>query len=169
MLAWNAFRAFGPLTAARYDPHPCPSGEYPARGIAYAAADLRTAIAEVYQATRRVDTTTGAPHATSFTPTRPLRLLDLTGTWPIRNGAAHSLTAAPRPTCRSWSRTIHQQWDDLDGLWAPSTLTGAPIIALYSRAASAMPATPAFSRPLDATMLWTMVARCAADIRYSIG
>lgn len=169
VLAWNAFRTFGPLPAARYDPHPEPRGEHPTYGISYTAADLRTAIDEVFQATRRVDTTSGDPYATSFTPIRPLRLLDLTGCWPVRNGAGQSLAIAPRPTCRAWSRAIHQQWDDIDGLWAPSTLTGAPIVALYLKAAPAIPATPEFSRPLGTSMLWTAVARGAADIGYTIG
>lgn len=167
VIAWNGFRTFG-ATPARYDPHPEPQGDHPGDGVSYAALDLKTSAAEVYQTRRRIDTTTYAPYVTSWTPTRPLRLLDLTGDWALANGAAASLAQAPRPTCRNWSRTIHQTWPTLDGLWAPSTMTGNPMVVLYEPAASAMPSFPAFSEPLSAAVVWSVLARIAADIGYLI-
>lgn len=163
---WNGFRTYGPLPTSRYDPHPPPRDEHPGYGVTYAATTLRTALAEVFQGTRRINRVTGAPHATSWTPTRPLALLDLTGDWALRNRAAQALTAAPRPVCRAWSSAIHDRWDDLDGLWAPGTLDGSPIVTLYEHARSVMPATPAFSRPLAHPLLWTIVGRHAHDIAY---
>lgn len=168
VIAWNGFRVFGPVAAARYDPHPEPRADHPGDGISYTALDLKTSVAEVFQATRRIDPSTGAPYATSWTPTRPLQLLDLTGDWALSNGAAASLAQAGRPTCRSWSCAIHQTWPDLDGLWAPSTMTGRPMVVLYEPAASAMPAFPAFSEPLAAPVLWSVLARIAGEIGYQI-
>lgn len=170
VLPWNGFRSYGPLSSGRYDPHSLPPTDQPEHGIAYAADNLTTAIAEAFQTILRVNPSApGDLHATSWTPLRPLRLLDLTGGWASRNGAADALTSAPRPTCRAWSRAIHEQWDDLDGLWAPSTLTGRGIAALYQLSASAMPDAPAFSRPLAAPALWTLIADAAESVGYPMG
>lgn len=168
VLPWDGFRTFGPVSTGRYDPHPRPPADHPGYGISYGATELRTALAEAFQSTRQVNRTEGAPYATSWTPTRPLRLLDLTKDWALRNGAAHSLAAAPRPVCQAWSQAIHDQWDDLDGLWAPSTLNGMPIVALYQHAASAAPAAPGVSRALDHPLMWTIVGRAATEIGYRI-
>ena len=165
VLRWNGFRRFGPLSTARWDPHPRPVGDHPDVGVTYAAIDLRTAVAEVFQTTRRVDAT-DAVSATSWTPTRPLRLLDLTGGWAVRNQGAHALAAAPRRTCRDWSHAIRQCWSDLDGLWAPSTLTGTPILALYETAADAFPDRPLFTRALSTPLLWSLVTEAAESIGY---
>lgn len=167
VLGWNEFRQFGP-TASRYDPHPTPRGTHPGYGVLYTATSLRTALAEVFQARRRVNTVTGAPHATSWSPARPLRLLDLTGDWALRNGGAYALASAPRSTCRAWSNAIARTWGDLDGLWAPSTLTGEPMAVLYEHARTSLPAAPAFSRPLAHPLLWSVVEDCAMGIGYSI-
>lgn len=167
IIAWNGFRTFGPVDA-RYDPHPEPRGDCPGDGVSYAAADLKTAVTEVFQITRRVDTVSDVPYATSWTPVRPLQLLDLTGDWALINGAAHSLAHDSRPTCRAWSRAIHRTWPDLDGLWTPSTMTGRPLVVLYEPAGSAMPDYPAFSEPLNGPVIWSVMARIAADIGYTI-
>lgn len=167
LIPWNGFRTFGPTTA-RYDPHPEPRGEHPGHGVSYTATDLKTAAAEVFQTSRRIDTITDAPYATSWTPTRMLQLLDLTSDWALLNGAAHSLAHASRPTCRAWSRAIHHTWPHLDGLWAPSTMTGQPMVVLYEPAAPAMPTHPAFSEPLAAAVTWSVMARISADIGYTI-
>lgn len=168
VLPWDAFRTYGPLPTGRYDPHPAPPGEHHGSGVTYAAMNLSTAIAETFQRSRTVNTVSDAPYATSWAPVRPLRLLDLKGGWALRNGAAHALAHAPRPTCRAWSRAIHAAWEDLDGLWAPSTLDGSPMGALYEPARSAFPPTPAFSRPLTHPVLWSIINRYAQDIGYAV-
>lgn len=166
VIAWNGFRTFGPV-AARYDPHPDPRGDHPGDGVSYAATDLKTAVAEVFQSRRRVDTTTDAPYATSWTPLRPLHLLDLTQDWALFNGAAHSLAHASQPTCKGWSRAIHQAWPTLDGLWTPSTMTGRPMVVLYEPASSAMPVYPDFSEPLSTAIVWSVVARIGGELGYA--
>jgi hypothetical protein len=168
VIGWNAFRRYGPVTSGRYDPHPEPADVYPGYGVSYTATDLKTSVAEVFQTTRRIDTIHGAPYATAWTPIRPLRLLDLCQDWALFNGAAAALTAAGRPTCRAWSRAIHDTWPDLDGLRASSTMTGAPMIVMFELAASAMPASPEFSEPLAAGAIWSAVAAIAAEIGYQV-
>lgn len=151
----------------RWDPHPSPTGDHPGYGITYAAVDVATAVAEVFQ-TNRVVPISSDVCLTSWTPVRALRLLDLTGDWALRNEAAHALHAARRSTGRAWSNAIRDTWRWLDGLWAPSTLTGRPVIALYEPAAGSFPAVPAFSRTLDNAVVWSVVADAARGIGYRI-
>lgn len=167
VLAWNGFRTYGPLDSARYDPHPTPRGNHPSFGITYAATDLATSVAEVFQLSRTV-TITDDLSLTSWTPSRDLRLLDLSGAWALRNGAAQSLAAARRSVCHAWSAAIRTTWAALDGLWAPSTLTGEPMAALYEPAADSFPAAPAFTRPLDSPLVWSLVRNAALRINYRV-
>lgn len=168
VLPWNQFRTYGPLTSMRWDPHP---GEHPAAGtggVLYAAGDIATCLAEVYQTTRLVDTGSGAPALTAWTPLRALRLLDLTGAWALRNTASAALTAAPRVVCRRWARAIHTTWPDLDGLYVTSTMTGRPNVVLWQPAADSTPALPAFSRSLATPLVWSIAHVAATKIGYAI-
>lgn len=167
-VSWRTFRTFGPLHLARFDPHPLPCGAHPGYGVSYAALDVATCVAEVFQHTRTVRTD-AAVHLTGWTPNRPLRLLDLSKDWALRNGASHSLYAAPRRTCRAWSHAIRETWPQLDGLWAPSTLTGRPIVVLYQHAQDSLPAHPQFSRPLSNSLVWLIVADVAERAGYRLG
>lgn len=170
VLGFNQLRRYGPLAHMRYDPHPPgPPAVHAGFGVTYAALDLTTALAEVFAASRLIDVTTGAPHATAWTPTRPLELLDLVGSqWALRNGAAAALTAANRRVCRAWAHAIHTELRSLDGLLPPSTMTGRPIVVLWEPSADAFPANPAFSRPLANPMVWTLVKNSALEIGYGI-
>lgn len=161
-LAWNALRTYGPLATMRYDPQPQPLGSH-AEGVAYAATDFATALAEVFQSTRIVDTVSFAPQVTAWWTVRPLRLLDLTGTWALRNGAAAALNAAPHSTCRAWAGSIRSTWPDLDGLWASSTMTGGHDVVLWNPAVGSFPDAPAFSRRLAHPVIKALVARIAVD------
>lgn len=168
VMAWNALRTFGPLPSMRWDPHP---GSLPgphAEGVMYTATDVATSLAEVYQTSRVIDTRAGAPRITAWEPARPLRLLDLSGTWLIRNNASAALLAAPRSTCRCWARAIYTTWPHLDGLAAPSTMTGRPNVVLWSAAADSIPSTPSFSRPLAQPLVWSIAQAAAAEIGYRI-
>ena len=114
--------------------------------MTYAATDVVTCLAEVFAASRVVDVGRRAPYLTGWRPTRVLTLLDLTETWPIRNGASHLLTSGPKSVCRAWARAVDTEWPDLDGLWSVSTMTGRPMVTLFTAAADAFPRRPAFSR-----------------------
>lgn len=169
---WDSFRTYGPIDGMRWDPHPEPQGEYPQHGVLYAACDLPTALAEVFQEQRRIDTVTGRPYATSWTPTRDLTLLDLTAGWPLRAGAAHALLSAPRSTCRAWARAITEHPDTtgqaIDGLWVQSTLTGTAMPVLAPPAATTFPIRPAFSRSLDDAVVLTAISIASTQIGYHL-
>lgn len=167
--AFNQLRDFGPISTCRFDPHPDgPPRLHPGIGVLYAAGDLPTALAEVYQTTRVIDCVTAAPAATAFRCVRPVRLLDLTGQWPLRAGASHVINTGRRSATRAWARAFRTAWPDLDGLWHTSSLTGHPCVTLFSPAADALPAAPAHTFALnDPRYLdWLLVA--ADTIGYDL-
>jgi RES domain len=168
VVAWNKLRTYGPLPSMRWDPHPGTQPISGSEGVLYAAADVATSLAEVYQITRVIDTRAGAPTLTAWQPKRRLQLLDLSGTWLLRNKASAALLAAPRSACRRWARAIHTTWPELDGLYVPSTLTGRPNIVLWNAAADSIPAMPSFSRPLTHPLMWSITQAAAAEIGYRI-
>jgi len=169
-IPWNALRRFGPLTSMRFDPHPVGAGpeEHPRIGVHYNAIDIVTAVAETFQRTRLVDPYSYRPTLTGWTPGRPLRLLDLAGPWALRNGAAQSLAAAPRSVCRNWAREIETQLTDLDGLLAPSTMTGSANVVLWQRGADGIPSAPQFSRPLDHPDVRRLLRSACVAIGYRL-
>src|SRR5271170_3478453 len=61
---WGGFRFYGP-TNARFDHHARPPSVQ-ARGIIYAASDLVTCLAEVFQATRVIERASGDPWIVGF-------------------------------------------------------------------------------------------------------
>ena len=168
---WDGFRTVGPVATARFDPHP-PTGdgrprEVPGCGVLYAALTLRTALAEAFQAARVVDRHTDRPWLAVFRPSRTLRLLDLTGTWPTRAGASQAISSGPRDRARAWARVIVEAYDDIDGLWYRSSMDGGrPAVCLWERARDAMPAQPWAHLPLDAPALALPVARACRDLGY---
>jgi hypothetical protein len=168
VLPWNTLRTFGPLPSTRWDPHPGPQPMSGAEGVLYAAVDVATSLAEVHQTTRVIDTRAGAATLIAWLPRRRLRLLDLSGTWLLRNTASAALLATPRSTCRRWARAIYTTWPELDGLYVPSTLTGRPNVVLWNAAADSIPAMPSFSRPLAHPLVWSIARAAAAEIGYYI-
>jgi hypothetical protein len=92
-LAWNQFRSFGPLNF-RWDHHlPTVAAEPREQGptVYYAAADAVTCLAEVFQATRRIDRVYQAPWLVIFNTLRALSLLDLTGDFATCMGASMAI------------------------------------------------------------------------------
>lgn len=164
-MEWNEFRSFGPLATCRYDHHPPPQQDHPGFGISYTAMDLATCVGEVFQASRVVSPSSGQ-QLSAWRPVRPLRLLDLRDTWAIRNGAAFALAAHSHAVCRRWAAKIHASWPDLDGLLAPSTMTGRAMPVLFERARNSFASAPDFSQPLDAAGVWTAVKAAADSIGY---
>jgi hypothetical protein len=157
VLPWSALRHWGPAATMRFDPHPPPPGEHREVGVTYTALDIATAVTETFQQQRVIDTAGGRPKATAWRPTRPLRMLNLTDDWALRNGASHSLASGSRATCRTWARVIAETWPDLDGLWSQSTLTGRPNVTLWTPAADTFPMNPDFSEYLDAALMWRVL------------
>ncbi|ERG64478.1 hypothetical protein L332_08445 [Agrococcus pavilionensis RW1] len=159
---WDELREFGPLSVMRWDPQPLPQGMHAGRGVAYTGTDVTTAFAEVFQSRRAIRLTAGRT-LSGWLPSRELELLDLTGLWPVRQGASGSLHAAAKSTCRTWAAAIHDQLGErIDGLQVLSTMTSRPMVVLFGRAADAFPAAPEFSRPLAHAAV-QMLAVDAAD------
>ncbi|BDZ58455.1 RES domain-containing protein [Barrientosiimonas endolithica] len=96
VLPWNALRGFGWLPSLRWDPHPDRMREQPQHAVMYAATTVGTAAAEVWQDLRVIDTISGAPVLIGWTPARPLRLLDLSGDWLVRQGLRARWRTDPR-------------------------------------------------------------------------
>lgn len=166
VLPWDRLREYGPLATMRWDPQEPPAAEHPGEGVMYAAQDVETAVAEAFQVTHRIELVAGTPRLTGWTPTRDLRLLDLTGDWALRNGGAHALVSQDRRRCRSWARQIRRELTDLDGLWWASTMTGAPSVVLWAPAAATFPPAPAFSDNLTSPLVASVIARAAQRIGY---
>ena len=167
-LPWGELRTWGPHPRCRWDPHPLPTGEHPEHGVLYTAGDLLTCIAEVFADTRIIDTRSDMPLLQVWEATRPLHLLDLTGTWALRNGASVSLDSALRSMCRAWARAIRIQLPDIDGLRARSTMTGGEMTVLFSPARDSLPTLPRDTAPLADATLYALLKALAPDIGYEI-
>jgi RES domain len=171
---WNTFRHSGPLTHARFDPHPPgANGERvstPAHGVLYFGLSVRTSVAEVFQQTSIVDRTTRRPHLVVFQPTRTLRLLDLTGLWPTRAGASQEISSGPKDVTQAWARAIRSAFPDLDGLWYRSSMdSGEPAVCLWNPpAADALPAQPDILLPLDYPGLDLPLSRVCDSLNYTL-
>lgn len=166
--AWGAFRTFGP-TGSRFDHQPPPPAVH-TRGILYAAAHGPTCFAEVFQDTRVIDRTFRAPALVGFELTRPVALLDLTGTWPTTAGASMAINTGPRSRSRRWSQAIYAAYPRLEGLYYCSSMdANQPAVALYERAQGAMPKTPTFHRMLADPLVSALVSRAALRFNYDVG
>jgi hypothetical protein len=151
----------------RFDPHE-PPAHVQDRGVSYAAFDVPTALAEVFQQTRVINTRRGAPYLTAWTMARPLTMLDLTGIWPIQAGASHAINTGRRDHSRAWARAIHTARPDLDGLWHRSSMTGNAIVTLFTHAADSFPDRPLMSVPLDHPGLRRHLLTAANHINYRL-
>lgn len=167
-LHWYQLRHFGP-TPTRFDPHPPPPATHPDFAVMYAAADLDTALAEVFQLGRVIEPAApNGPYLTVWPTARSLRLLDLRGTWPIRQGASHAINTGPHPVCRRWAHAIAIHPKGVDGLLYTSSMTGADAAALFLPAADSFPRGPELSLPLSDPGLVEVVEGAAQRIGYVV-
>jgi RES domain len=169
---WQGFRYYGPLNG-RFDHHLLDDDGQPRlqdRGIYYAALDIRTALAESFQDTRIVHrTASDQPWIVGFELADSVRLLDLTGGWPTRAGASMVINSGPRPRARRWSIAIYETYPELQGLLSASSMyANRPMVSLYERAATALPARPAVHRPLNDPALLVGLERVAVAIGYDL-
>lgn len=171
-VAWNTFRAFGPLSTARFDHHlPGRDGtpHTQKRRIYYAAAEIATCLAELFQETRTIDRAAEEATLVGFELARDVALLDLTGVWPTRAGASMALCSGPRSRTRPWSRAIYEAYRGVQGLYYASSMHAhRPAVALYERAARALPRTPLVHRPLSDPALLVDLDRVARDLGYRL-
>lgn len=165
--SWNGFRHYGP-TNARFDHH-LPPARVQTRGIMYLADQPVTCLAEVFQAKRRIDPTTSQPMLVLMNVARDLDLLDLTGYWPTRAGASMAISTGPRNRARLWAQAIYLTYPDLEGLYYASSMgAGRPCVALFERAAGAIPPHPVSHRGLSDPLLRPLLQHAAARLNYDL-
>ena len=172
-LPWNQFRSFGPLSF-RWDHHlPTVAGEPHEQGrtVYYAAANAVTCLAEVFQATRRIDRVYQAPWLVIFNTLRPLSLLDLTGDFATRLGASLAIHSGSRGRARDWARDLYEAFADAEGLVCASSMHGgAPAFVLNERAlrATMFPPHPEFHRALADDVLLDPLKHAAQALGYAL-
>jgi len=126
-------------------------------------------LAEVFQAQRTINVHRSEPWLVGFRLTRDIRLLDLTGLWPTRAGASMAISSGPRPVARRWASAIYDAHPTTDGLWYGSSMNAnAPCVALFERAADALPARPSFHRALADDTLRAFLETCADLLGYRL-
>lgn len=170
-VAWNELRRFGPIRRFRFDPQPSgPPTVHPIEGVIYLAPDIATCMAETFQDTRSIRAT-AARSLSGFETATELHLLDLTGDWPLKVGAAHAINAtAAKQTTKAWAVALRTCFPSADGLWYLSSLTGRPAAALFSPAEAhgVFPVGATFSQQLDNPALRPWLLKAAADIGYRV-
>lgn len=167
IVAWDQLRYWGPSAMMRFDPHE-PPARTQERGVSYTALAVPTALSEVFQGSRVINTRRGVPYLTGWNPKRTLSLLDLAGTWPAYAGASHVINTGRRDHCRAWARSIHTAWPDLDGLRHHSAMTGGDAVTLFTHAADSFPVQPLISLPLDHPGLRGHLLDAAAMLSYRV-
>jgi hypothetical protein len=166
---WSDFRHHGPAATGRFDHQEPPPHEDPERAILYVAVDALAAIAESFQETRTIDRRRADPWLVGFELAEELRVLDLTRLWPTRAGASQAIATGRRPTAQAWSRLIYRSYPELAGVVYRSSMAGGSLnLALYERAADALPPTPAVHLPLAHPGLALPLARAASKLGYGL-
>jgi hypothetical protein len=172
-LAWNQFRSSGPLNF-RWD-HQLPTAasepREQERAVYYAAANAVTCLAEVFQATRRIDRVYQAPWLVIFNTLRALSLLDLTGDFATRMGASMAIHSGSRGHARGWARDLYEAFADAEGLVCASSMHGgAPAFVLNERALreTMFPPHPEFHRALADDVLLDPLKYAAQALGYAL-
>lgn len=139
-----------------------------ARGILYLASDIPTAVAEVFQANRTLDHAKDRSWLVSFDNVSELTLLDLTDTFPVLAGGSMKLISGATLYAQNLSRGFYDTYEQIHGLYYPSSLTNRPIMALYERAQSVspFPEVPRFHRALGDALLIEPLRNLCRDIGY---
>ncbi|WP_262365601.1 RES family NAD+ phosphorylase [Gordonia sp. OPL2] len=171
VLAWNALRTYGPVL--RFDPHHLPAGEDPVgRGVWYGASTPDGALAEAFQTDRTIDRDRDRPYLTGLSFARPVTVIDVAidskGAWATRVGGTYALSTGQHHISQRWARHIVEAHPDIDGLRYNSRFAGAPCLALFTPAGSAMPDRPELSLPLTHPDLAVRIAGAARRLGYSV-
>jgi hypothetical protein len=172
--SWDQFRYFGP-TASRFD-HQVPGADgLPCEqecGILYLGVgnlSIPTCLAEVFQSTRIIDRASRSPVLAGFTLTTDITLLDLTGPYATAIGASMAIHSGPRPRARRWAQQLYLAHSEAQGLlYASSMFGGAPAVALFERARSAIPSRSVFHRHLRDPALENVLTETALTIGYGL-
>jgi hypothetical protein len=169
-VSWSNFRHVGPLDA-RFDHH---LGEEPTqqdRAILYAAKNPVTCFAEAFQKTRVINRWHKEPWLVGFETARRVQLLNLTGPFATRAGASMGLMTGPRSVSRNWARAFYETWQEIAGLYYPSSMpANQPVIVLNDRAEamSVMPRQPSFHRALGDPAILSVLKNAAHALGYAL-
>lgn len=167
---WKDFRYVGPIDA-RFDHH---IGNEPARqdrAVLYGADDPITCLAEVFQRTRVMNRWHREPWLVGFETDKPMRLLDLTGSFPTRAGASMGLLTGSRSVSRTWARAFHESFPEIDGIYYPSSMhANRPAMVLNERArdAGVMPVQACFHRSLGDPAILSILRNAAHELGYAL-
>jgi hypothetical protein len=169
---WNEFRTWGP-TLARFDHHPGPEGDHPNFGILYASRGheaLNTVLAECFshggETVGPIERSRDQPTLSAFTIVGPVRVLRLESSWTTRSGGNQAICSGARAQARAWAREIHVAFPRIDGLLYPSSIWGpGACLALWERAARAMPSRPDVTRVLDDPIMGVPLAAAAEELK----
>lgn len=166
---WNELRHFGPAKGMRFDPHPLPPQVHADVGVLYAATLPHTALGEVYQETRIIDRGFRGNAIVSWTPSRPLQLIDLTSNWPVANGGAASMQMDAKERTSEWARAAYEQFgSDIDGFFHLSSINNQPMVTMFSRVerVPAFPARPAFHALLVDSSADMIIDLAVTELNY---
>ncbi|MCY7419797.1 MAG: RES family NAD+ phosphorylase [Chloroflexi bacterium] len=94
------------------------------RGILYAAGSIPTALVEAFGRTRTIARSRDVPMIAGFRLASQAHLLDLTGSWSTHAGCCQAISSGRKDVLRDWARAIYESYD-VDGLWHPSSMSGA--------------------------------------------
>ena len=110
----------------------------------------------------------GRPWLVTIALAADVSLLNLTDTFCVQAGASMKLVSGPTVYSQNWSRGFYECYDDIQGLYYPSSLTNRPAIALYERAlvANPFPTVPLFHRALNDALLIDPLRNACAEIGY---
>ncbi|TFH55753.1 RES family NAD+ phosphorylase [Glutamicibacter arilaitensis] len=163
-MPWNGLRTFGPISSARWDPHPEPAANYAPLGVAYLGIDVLTCLAEVFQGGRFIDVHLGNPYITAFQLDQELKLLDLTDIWFLRIGGTAAEVLGPKAETRAWARALHREFPEASGLVSASAVVpGHEVIVLWE---DRFPQATSFASSLDNPAIALDVAALADSIGY---
>ncbi len=116
-----------------------------------------------------MDTRRHDPQLAAFSLVEDVPLLSLRGRWPTKAGAFANINSVPRPRCRRWSKVIYEAYPDICGLLYASSMNGnRPAVALYERAARALPRVPDSNRPLSGAAQLVPLERVASGLGYDL-
>lgn len=102
---------------------------------------------------------------------KPLRLLDLTGSYPTRCGTSMAANTGPRARARACAQQCYQQPDKLHGLYCASSMHASrPAVVLTGRAVArgALPPHPQFNRALEDDLLRDVLKHTAINLGHGL-
>jgi len=168
-MAWSDFRYHGP-TSCRFD-HQLEEGSTD-RGIFYGAmgsSSFQTCLAEVYQQNRVIDVVHHLPAVSLFASVEQITLLDLSGDFATRVGASAAINTGSRSRARKWAQLLYDAYPECQGIQYLSSMNqGAVALAIFERAAPAMPFSNLNSRELRDRAYKSAVENAAANLGYEV-